>query len=266
MPAAVFAAGGYILLAPDYLGLGQSHVMHPYLVASATTSAATDFLTAAYRVEADLKIRQNPDLYLTGFSEGGYAVAVVQRELESKAHPEVHLCAAASVSGAFDISSIAIPYAIEHDHSLYLSYLGTAYSTYYHQPLSSLFVERYASSLPALFDGDHQLNAIVAALPSNPRDLFVPEILRKLEAGGPNWFSDAAQQNQAFAWIPKAPLRLYFGSADTDVSPQEDRNFYDYAKPRGGAVVLEPLGPFQHTESAYHGIPKIRVWFDSLSN
>jgi hypothetical protein len=189
----------------------------------------------------------------------------VQRALETAPIPGVHVRAAAAIAGAYDLASISVPYAFAHKHSLYLAYLAHSYAVQYQQPLDSLLVPAYAAKLPGLFDGDHGVDAIIAAIPEDPRALFRPDRLAEIMANRPNWFTLALAENEGYRWRPNAPLRLYFGSRDTDVSPRDSQNFHAAASLIGGNITLVPLGPYDHFESALRGVPMARLWFDELS-
>lgn len=265
LPAALFAGGGYILLAPDYFGLGQSHAAPAYIHAPATAAAARDLVIAAREVAAALHVPFSPDLYVTGFSQGGHATAVVQRDLEARPIPGVTVKAAAAISGAFDLAGVSVPYAFEHRHSLYLAYIAVSYAAQYRQPLGTVLADRYAKVLPGLFDGNHSVDAISAALPADPRALFRPEALAEIEANKPNWFTTGLAANEAFRWAPKAPLRLYYGDKDTDVSPQDSKHFAAESAKLGGNIHLMPQGPYDHVGTALQAVPRIRLWFDQIS-
>jgi len=265
LPAALFAGGGYILLAPDYFGLGQSRAAPAYIHAPATAAAARDLVIAARSVAGALKLPFSGDLYVTGFSQGGHATAVVQRDLEAAPIPGIRLRAAAAISGAFDLVGISVPYAFQHKHSLYLAYIAASYAAQNRQPIGSVIAERYAKVLPGLFDGNHSVDAISAALPADPQDLFRPEALAEIKANKPNWFTLGLAANEAFRWAPKAPLRLYYGDKDTDVSPEDSKRFHAVSAQLGGNIHLMPQGPRDHVGTALQAVPRIRVWFDSLS-
>jgi pimeloyl-ACP methyl ester carboxylesterase len=266
LPAAVFAGGGYTLLAPDYIGLGQSRAPQTYLDADATAAAARDLIVAARHVGDAMKLAQSADLFCVGFSQGGHATAVVQRALETTPVTGVHVKAAAAISGAFDLAGISLPYAIRNRHPLYLAYLADSYALQYHQALGTLLVPKYAAVVPRLFDGNHSVDAISAGLPRDPHDLFLPARLAEFSVGKPNWFTAALVANQAWNWAPKAPLRLYYGDRDQDVSPDDSKHFAATATRLGGNVQLVPLGPYDHGQSALHAVPLARQWFDQLSS
>jgi hypothetical protein len=59
-----------ILVAPDYIGLGESHAQHPYMYAKATSSASIDFLRASQTLVRELQGGWPDDLFDGVFSRG----------------------------------------------------------------------------------------------------------------------------------------------------------------------------------------------------
>ena len=263
--AAVFAGGGYLFTAPDYIGLGTSKTLHPYLHAPSTAAATVDLLRAA-RTLAEAKGKAWPGkIYLTGFSEGGYATAVAHRAMEAKPAPDYSLVASAPISPALNLDGIAFPYAIKNNRSLYLAYICTAYSAIYRQPLDSIVRPPFGNQLPTIFDGDHDEDAVDAVLPKQPRDLFTPEFLAAYDAGQPTWLMTALAENEAYKWAPNAPMRIYFGTKDTDVSPEDSQRGAEEMKRRGGDATAVCAGDVDHIGTVMHAIPEVRRWFDTLS-
>ena len=103
------------------------------------------------------------------------------------------------------------------------------------------------------------------ALPRAPREMFTPEFLANSDNGPDRWFRTALAENEAYDWAPQAPLRLYYGDNDQDVSPEDAKFAAKSMKERGGNVELVSVGPFTHNESIFHALPRIRRWFDDLS-
>ena len=68
LAAAAFAGRGYLLVAPDFIGLGASSIRHPYLHATTEANAVTDLLRAARSAVAASGLAWPKALLLTGFS------------------------------------------------------------------------------------------------------------------------------------------------------------------------------------------------------
>lgn len=266
--SAIFAGGGYIFVAPDYIGFGVNEEMHPYLVATPTANAVVDLLKAARAFAARLEIEWPSSIYLVGVSQGGHATMAAHRALEALDDPGLRVVASAPVVGGFDLAGISFPFALQGSssaHSIYLGYMATAYCHMYKYPLNSVIAAPYAEQLPALFDGNHDFEAIRQALPPNPRGLFRKEFLDDYDNGRPTWLLTALAENEVLQWNPKAPIRLYYGECDKDVSPTESPIAAQDLSSRGYDVTAVSVGAYGHDESAYRAVPLIRRWFDELS-
>ncbi len=268
LASAVFAGGGYLLLAPDLVGLGVSKGPQTYFVNTSTVDVTLDLLRAAKGASAEAGRPWNASLYLTGFSEGGHAAALLQRTLEQHPDPAWHVVAGAGIAGPYRLADISFPFALNGRAPGDADYLATAslsYSTYYHRPLDSVLAQPYAESVARLFDGDHSLAEIAKAMPANPRALFTPEVLAAFDGKGSDWFVDELRANQIEHWAPRAPFRAYYGDNDVDVSPADAKALVADAKALGGDAEAISVGAYDHGGSALHATPLIREWFDQLS-
>ncbi|MBT8190905.1 MAG: alpha/beta hydrolase, partial [Bacteroidia bacterium] len=67
--ALVFASYGYVVCAPDLLGLGDSPGIHPYIHAKSEASASVDMLYATIEMsEASELFYLNDQLFISGYS------------------------------------------------------------------------------------------------------------------------------------------------------------------------------------------------------
>src|SRR5262249_28972771 len=128
----IFAGAGFIYIAPDYLGLGDSTVpRHRYFHAATEASSAVDLLAASRKVLASLHVKQNDKLFTFGFSQGGHSALAVHRELQNA---DVDVTGTATVGGIFDVeqwflASLANKTTITLP--LYVSYILLAYDDVY---------------------------------------------------------------------------------------------------------------------------------------
>jgi hypothetical protein len=69
--SAIFAGAGFIYVAPDYLGPGDSTVpRHRYFHAATEASSSVDLLAASREVLRSLRVRRGDQLFTFGFSQG----------------------------------------------------------------------------------------------------------------------------------------------------------------------------------------------------
>lgn len=85
--AAVFAAQGYVVIAPNYAGYDSSSLAyHPYLNAAQQSGEMIDALAAGRAALPSLpsaKVTDNGKLFLTGYSEGGHVAMATMRALQT---------------------------------------------------------------------------------------------------------------------------------------------------------------------------------------
>lgn len=168
---AFFAAQGYVVVAPDYLGLGKSdYPYHPYLHADSEASAIIDSIRAAQAAAGRLAIPINDQVMLVGYSQGGHAAMAAQREIERHYRNEINLVASAPMAGPYNLSQAFLsswfgytagePNALGSELFSYavISY-NRVYGTLYTRP-EQLFSTRYAEKVEHLFSGNLSLSQI----------------------------------------------------------------------------------------------------------
>lgn len=266
--AAVFAGGGYLVTAPDYIGFGASTLPHPYVHAATEASATVDLLKAAEQLSKHLGVNWAPSVYLLGFSQGGHATAAAHRALEKDNDPRFRVAASAPISGVYDLAGITFPHTLEGKStasSMYLAFLFNAYSSAYDKPLSDIVVSSYCKPIPVVFDGNHTEDEATTALPAKPREMLTAGFADTYEKGQPHWFLAALRENGLIDWTPKAPVRAYYGEEDVDVSPQEALALAAAGTKAGANIQAISTGACDHTGSVYRAVPLVRAWFDQIS-
>ena len=106
--AAVFAAEGYIVVAPNYVGYDSSTVdYHPYLFADQESKDMIDSLTAARASLPTADVPASTDggkLFVTGYSEGGYVAMATHSAMQSAG---IAVTASAPMSGPYALSAFS---------------------------------------------------------------------------------------------------------------------------------------------------------------
>jgi poly(3-hydroxybutyrate) depolymerase len=102
MIAAVFAAQGYIVVAPNYVGYDTSTLgYHPYLNADQQSKDMIDALAAARKSLGTVDASATTDdgrLYLTGYSQGGHVAMATHRAMQAAGQT---VTASAPMSGPY---------------------------------------------------------------------------------------------------------------------------------------------------------------------
>ncbi len=169
--AAMYAAQGYIVVAPNYVGFDSSTTnYHPYLVAAQESSDSIDALTAA-RAALPLAlsaISDNGKFFLTGYSQGGYVAMATQRAMEAKG---MTVTAASPQSGPYALNALVDDNFTGHPSlsgALLVTLLAESYQNSYGNIYSSptdIFANNLATQLPY---------ASAAAAASSPIGMTTP--------------------------------------------------------------------------------------------
>jgi len=133
--AAMFAAHGYIVVAPNYAGYAASTLgYHPYLNAAQQSAEMIDALTAARAVLPHTMTSSTSDngkLFLSGYSEGGYVAMATQHALQAAGKT---VTASAPMSGPYALEAFGDAVFFGHVNlgsTLFTPLLTTSYQKAY---------------------------------------------------------------------------------------------------------------------------------------
>jgi hypothetical protein len=165
--AAVFAAEGYIVVAPNYVGYDTSTLgYHPYLIADQQSKDMIDSLTAA---RAALPTADEPGttdggkLFVTGYSEGGYVAMVTHSAMQSAG---ISVTASAPMSGPYALAAFGdaifegqVSDSAPVNLDLVITAYQNAYGDIYSAP-TDLFASQYAATAPGLLPNSASLSEL----------------------------------------------------------------------------------------------------------
>ena len=214
---------GFIGVVPDFIGFGSSaDIMHPYYVESLTASSVIDNLKAARELAVEKGINFGGDLFLAGYSQGGYATMATHKSIELNGLENFNLVASFPASGGYDVKAMQ-EYFFNLDtyhNPYYMAYVAQAYKTTFDftQPLSEFFQEPYASRIPTFFDGTMSGGQINSQLTDNVADLLVADLRDNIDTN-PDYayLKNAFIENGLVDWKPTVKMYMYHGDADITV-------------------------------------------------
>jgi pimeloyl-ACP methyl ester carboxylesterase len=265
--SAVFAGSGFLYIAPDDLGLGDSTVpRHRYFHAQTEASAAIDLLAAAQPVLAALRVRQDGTLFVFGWSQGGHAALALQRELERL---RVKVTGTAVVGGVFDVERWFFTSLTSETltRPLYATYLLLAYDDIYdvYPSLADVFRPPYASIVDDLFDMRHFFDDIVAQLPPPARAILTDSFLARLATNRNEPMRVRLRENAVDrGWNPRAPLRVYQSDADEEVPFDDALVSVDRLHRAGATITVRTFSGLDHVNSWIQTMPRAIQWFRTI--
>ena len=249
--AAMYAAQGYIVVAPNYAGYESSPLpYHPYLNMDQQAKDMVDALTAARKGFAAVGAKANAKLFVSGYSQGGFVSMATQRALQLAGTP---VTAGAHLSGPYSLSAFGdAVYAgnVNLGATIFTPLLVTsmqrAYGNIYSTP-AEMYETAYASTIETLLPSTTTQSVLLSTGKLPATAFFAADSLPKptgFEAffGAGNliktsyrntYLADAvanptspkhplriaANKNDLLKqnWIPNKPMLLCGGNADPTV-------------------------------------------------
>ena len=231
-PEILLASLGYIVFSPDYIGYGSSEgEAHPYLQKQPSADIVIDMLKAGKAWLDKEKIVSNKQLFLTGYSEGGY---VTMAALEALHHQ--------TTNTNFTISGAVLgagPYDL-------------------HLTLKTLLGK--INYLPDFLDDAVQETLEYFLIPKNAEVYFERTFLDR--------YFDGDKQDNVHNWKPSIPLKLFHGEDDATVPIESAISTFNAMTALGADVELVKCTakPAGHSDCAIPYLNYTIRYFAGLRN
>jgi predicted esterase len=240
------ASTGFVISMPDYLGFGSSdNMFHPYLHKESTVQTVLDMLRAVEELATVREFSLNNELYLTGYSQGGWATMQVQKAIEEDFSGEFNLKASAPCAGPYDLKSIN-EYILSQETFPMPYYFGYLYNSLINldeeavPPIAEVFNAPYDSLVPTLFDGSKSGEEINAELTTDVAELFTENYRLNFKTDTLFYsLKGILEANSIEAWNTSIPTKIIHGKADTFVPAVVSENIYNDFVTKGAGNRVE---------------------------
>jgi len=213
---------GFVTLQPDYIGFGDSSDhYHPFILRKSLANATVDFIKAAKSFAIKNGIKLNGQVFVTGYSEGGYAAMATLQKIEADGEMTVDLTAPMAGPYALDPMAMGVLSKPKLSVPSFMANVAYAYAKTYNKPIAEIINEPYASMLDKLFNGENNRTEIDPKLTQTTTGidgLFVQEFVTDFSQNPDNWFKKAVVENNLHTWLPKSSVSLIHCIGD-DVIP-----------------------------------------------
>jgi pimeloyl-ACP methyl ester carboxylesterase len=241
--AMALASMGYITAVADYPGMGINHDVHPYCLETIADSIIAMIRAAKDSKESWLPSDQNTNwngqLYLIGYSEGGYATMVAAKRLQKKG--EFAVSAVAALDGPYSLSDTMRNLMINADATYsspyFLPYTIAGYNdaykantdvfnfytavknqvTSYTPPKDMTYAEQLYSMLNGSFSGNEISVLMQKAAPyAGPKSILTDQFYTALKDTGPDApiYRRLLLNDGFYDWTPSMPLKMFHNSLD----------------------------------------------------
>lgn len=267
------AAAGYIGLAPDYIGLGDSPGLHPYIHTETEATATLDLIRAAREFLPETEVSDNGQLFITGYSQGGHAAMATHKYIQDhELESEFNILASAPGSGPYNLSGSQAAVLLSgepYSNPGYVVYLIMSYDLAYNNLYTSLedvIEQPYADLVAPYFDGQQNssdMGVVNNLLPPTLQELLVDSVLDNFSENPQHPLWQDLRDNDNYNWAPQVPVRMYYCTADEQVD-YHNSLAADSAMQANGApdVAAVDVGPYLHGDCA---LPALTAAFDFFS-
>ena len=262
------AGNGYVVIAADYIGKGDSAEPDSYMVREATVQACVDMLFAARAVLADLGIAED-GLFLSGWSQGSWSTQQFRHRLESLNVPVKAAATAATPNDLYLLLTrwINNPTALDATWLAGSVILFThSYAHYYDMPglPQTVIKPEYEAACRDFYENKIGWEQLQPQIPGKIADLLQKDAVAKSTPGIDAFFSKL-RENQAFMWRSVTPCRYYYGKVDEVMPPYVATLAVGYTEAVGGAKAEAVYAGdvADHRGAFLYGVKDQKEFFDS---
>jgi pimeloyl-ACP methyl ester carboxylesterase len=264
---AIYAGGGFILIAPDYIGLGDSRdVPHRYFHAQTEASSTVDMWRASTEVLCRLDVEVGDRLFIMGFSQGGHTAFAALRQLQDEGVEVTAMATTGSVLAPEKFFLFTLDSVEEGTFlPLYGTYMLAAYDVLYdlYASPSEAFRPAYAPIVGDLFDMTAFWDDVVAGLGPTLKQTLRPSFHRQARRRDSE-IRARLRDNAVDDWDidPRTPIREYHSREDEEVAYDETIESIDQLRARGADITVKtaPAG-HNHLDTWYRALPRTVTWF-----
>ena len=263
-----FATDGYVVICPDYIGMGEGEGTQMLLNAPTEASATVDMLIAVTGLLPYLSVKMTKDLFLAGYSQGGHASMATYRLLQEKYKDRFPVTAASPMSGPYDIDgTVYDARLLPNENPVYLMLLLASYyeSKDSLQQMKYALVAPYDSLIPPMITGEWPEEVLNAMLPDTCFRTVQPELFKAFE-DPESPFRKYLRSNNVYDWKPESPTQLCYCMSDEQVPYKNSITAYNAMKKNGSTSVhLWMSGrKFRHVNCAGFAVVYTKMYFDGF--
>ncbi len=209
---AILSSSGYASVLPDYMGLGDSEGMHPYVHAGTQAQAGVDMLRAVREMQEQLNYELRNELFICGYSQGGHASMALFKEIETNLADEFFVAGASPMSGPYAVFDVQ-EQVMWQDYSspAYLPYLLIGYQSIYPQlaDYSNIWKPEFDHFNNFTGDSDDFFEILnLVEIPDNPSTMIKQEFIDEYDADDNHPLKVVLRENENHDWVPSAPVLL----------------------------------------------------------
>ncbi|WP_336732735.1 T9SS type A sorting domain-containing protein [Chryseobacterium sp. VD8] len=227
-----YVLNGYILMAPDYVGMGSGDGVHPYVHYPTEASATIDFVTAANKVLVQQNVKRYDEYFLTGYSQGAHAAMSTLKKLSISNPNNLNFKYAYMGDGPYDFSGVTLQKGVlEKDVYPFTSFIANVVNT-----CNKTGYQMYNSSISEVISSEYldrynyhviQDNGGLLWGPLVWRTLFTNNFVNDVTNNQNNKLRQCLKSNDVYDWYNKTPMTLGHSTVDLAIHPENTSKTID---------------------------------------
>ena len=232
-----FATGGYAVVMPDYIGLGDHKAGHPYPLSVTNARSGIDIIAPARALAKQKGYSIGLKLFVTGYSEGGGIAMALTRELQNKPGADYRVESSAPASGPYDLSGVTRQFMLKQPTNqigfgvrlYFLSYSTYSMRKNHNVKITDYFKPAMANSIWLNYNANLKdedlikrlgLTAVLMRAKNSILNVMTPRFehaIRTLDQRDP--LVAELFKNNSFDWTPRTRMLLINLEGDAVVDP-----------------------------------------------
>ena len=265
-----FATQGYVVIAADYIGMGDSELPASYFMMESTQQAMLDMYMAGKDVLASKSITMS-DFFIFGWSQGGWNTMAFLKKLESIGQNPTAAATAAAPSDMLLSVLSAIQYPRDID-AIWAPYFHVetmrAKEYYFSLPglTASMVKEDYLEAQNKARNKEMSLEEFFSTTPTRISSVLKPEFFEESKKGT-GIYLDYLRAMDVYRWSIQTPLINYFGHKDEVVTVYNATQIANYSNQLGSTVKAVSAGDnADHRSTFVYAMIHGKAMFDSFVN
>jgi len=265
-----YATDGYVVICPDYIGLGEGEGYQIMLNAPTEAGATVDMLTVVTELLPSLNVKTDKELFLAGYSQGGHACMATYKLLQDRYKDRFPVTAAFPMSGPYDVEGTV--YDARRQPNENPVYLMMLFASYYESmdslsQLHKALVPPYDTLIPPMMNGEWPEEVLNACLPDTCYLAVQPALFKEFESDN-SPLRKYLRSNNVYDWKPESPTELCYCMHDEQVPYKNSITAYNTMRKNGSTNVhLWMAGKkFRHISCATFAVVYAKMFFDGFRN
>ncbi len=227
-----YVLNGYILMAPDYVGMGSGEGVHPYVHYPTEASATIDFVIAANKVLTQLNVKRYDEYFLAGYSQGAHAAMSTLKKLNISNPTNLKFKYAYMGDGPYDFSGVTLQKGVlEKDVYPFTSFIANVLNT-----CNKIGYQTYTNNISEVISPEYLERYNYHVLQDNGGLLWGPFLWRKLFTNSfvndvtnnsNNELRKCLKSNDVYDWYNKTPMTLGHSTVDLAIHPENTSKTID---------------------------------------